>query len=188
MSHLCWSYSALSFRCKLPSLTKLEIMPTNIQPAIIEIIFWFCRRGFSHWAMSRITGVSKGDIEKVRRRVRDTGSLIQGLCRHRLKSTSWKEDRVLLHIMMWNRFLPVSRIRSELLRRISRRIRRRLAVAAYRTRHLDAPAWVLIIATCDAFWSPELEPSPLLSCSICWWIQGRPLPLLSTCFFDETIH
>ena len=71
---------------------------------------------------------------------------------HRLKTTTWKEDRVLLRIMMGNRFLSASRIRvgwsGELdAVSLSYTIERRFAMARYRSGHpqSDAPDWLLII-------------------------------------------
>ena len=158
LSHSCWSYSALSSRCKLPT--------------------WRCRE----LLVCQKVILKKSDAVSVISAVLPRGYVD-------IKTTAWKEDWALLRI----RFLPVYRIRLELLRRIRHRIfvckiQRRLAVSAYRARHPDVPDCFLIIVTCDAYWLPDLEPSPLLSCNICWWIQGQPLPRWSTCFLDETIH
>ena len=62
-------------------------MPVKTCCVIIEIIVRFSGHGFSHRQVSRINDVSKGDISKVLRRVRDTYCLNQGLRRHWLKTT-----------------------------------------------------------------------------------------------------
>ena len=85
-------------------------MPINIQPLAIEIIVRLSGRGISRRDISRITGMLQGDYSKVLCRVHDTSSFSQGLCGHRLKPTTWKEDHVHLRIMNRGRFLSASTI------------------------------------------------------------------------------
>ena len=54
-------------------------MSIKIRPVIIEFIVRFSGFGISYREMSRITGVSQGDILKVLRLVLDSSSLTQGL-------------------------------------------------------------------------------------------------------------
>ena len=65
-------------------------------------------------------------------------SLTQGLRGHRLKTTTWKEDCVLLRMIEGNRFLTASKIRTVLTRRIWRHITVcavSLVVAGYHLTH-----------------------------------------------------
>ena len=51
--------------CKVHPLNKVEVMPTNIQPLVNEIVVQFSCRGHSLMEESRITEVSQGDISEV---------------------------------------------------------------------------------------------------------------------------
>ena len=100
--------------CKLPSQTKVAIMPTNIQPVIIENIFFF-----RPWASL------EGDVEnywsvtrchlKVLCHVHENSSLTQGLSRHLLKKVTSKESCFLFCIIRRKKF-SASRISVELIR------------------------------------------------------------------------
>ena len=164
-------------------------MTINIRPVVTEISVRFFGRGLSHIEISRITlGVKRWHLKSP-----VPCSYHQQSC----PGVTWlsvKDDYMIRRpcIMKGNTFFSVSRIEVELTRQIRRRIflcmvQRRLVVAGYRSKHPDrCPDWQY--ATHIGIPSPELEPSALISCDICWCVQGQPLPLWSACFLDTTIY
>ena len=121
-------------------------------------------------------------------------SLTKGLCGHRLKAPT-RKYRALLHIMKWNRFLAVFRIKMELFRWI----RCRIFVCRVQTfsggwislktsRQMpQTNSWSLPHGTHIGTPSLEMEPSVLVS----WYLlmsPGSVSTILISCFLDPAIH
>ena len=118
---------------------KVAIMPANNPLGILELIVRLSGRGLSQRSISMSTGVSKGGISKVLRRVRETERAIHRPHGHRLWMTTPREARALIRIMNRNRYLSSSRIRVELIRRTGprvsvRTVQRCLIAAGYHSR------------------------------------------------------
>ena len=177
-------------------------MSINIQSVIIEINVRFSGCGLSHRGISRFIGVSQGHSQKSCAVF--VIPAVPGVAWHQLKATTWNEDRVLLCIMKGNRFFSASRTREELIRRIRSRIFGRPKtfssgwVSANTSRQMpQTDFWSSPPTTHIGTPSPELEPSALASCNICWWIQGPAsnslIPLFLRCnnplvFQEHEIH
>ena len=91
--------------CKLLSETIVVIMPTIIQPVIIENIIQFSGLGLPHRENVENYWSVTGCNLKVLRYVCESSSRTQGLCWHLLKTITSKEDRALLRILRWKNFL-----------------------------------------------------------------------------------
>ena len=122
------------------------------------------------WVLSAPDGPHVGPMNLAIRNDRETNSLTQGLCGNRLQAIISKEDGAILPIIMRNRFLPVSGIRLDLIRRIGhcmsiQTTQRHLATAGYRPRQPDNCPRL----TPDQRWhtGTRLQPSLLISSDIC---------------------
>ena len=140
VAHLCWSHSAVS-RCCMQIVIKITvpIMPTIIQPIIIENIVQFSSLGLFQREMSRTIGVSLGAILKVLRCVRESSSLTQGL-----RGNLLHQKKIMSFYASWGGrvFSLLSIIRMELIRRtgcpvVFRMFQGHLTAAGYRPRLRD---------------------------------------------------
>ena len=153
---------------------------------------------WNHWSwlsqmeMSRITGVSQGDIWKAIRRVQDTKSLSHGWAGD--EDDYMKKDRVIR--IMKDRFLAACRVRVVLSWRIRRRIfvckvQRRLVVAGYpQDIPTDVQLWRLIITTYDAYWY-TVTRTGTIGIGLMRYLLMSPMSastILISCFLDATSH
>ena len=79
-------------------------MTCPITPAIVQTIVSLSREGRTQLEIAAITGVSQGAISKIIKRSRETGAQNQRPRGHRQRSTNAREDRVLLRMVLYNRF------------------------------------------------------------------------------------
>ena len=166
---------------KLPYQTKVQTIPTNIQPVTIEIIVWFSGLGFLTWRCQNCWS-DKGVILKVLCRVRETSSHTRGSTWASIEGNHTIKRLCLSPITRGNRFLSASMIRVELIVRIGRYVfvrttNKRLVAARYRS----APDWLLIIVTAAICWHAGTRTGAISSGLMTLWYllmsPRGPLPL-----------
>ena len=142
MSPICIEYIHLCVVAvhELQFQNKVVIIPANVSPGILELIVQLSGRELSQRVISRNTWVSQGGISKFICRVWETGRAIERPHGHWLRMTTARRDHAPIRIMRRKRFISLSRIGVELIRRIGHRVsahtavQKRLVAFAYRSR------------------------------------------------------
>ena len=130
--------------------------------------------------ISRTTWVSQGVISKFLRYARETTSPTQRLHGHRLKATTWDEDRVLLRIMRGNKLFSASRIRG--VTQVNRmtclclQVQGRWVFYGYRPRHRNK---------CTRLTPDHLRHRRMFSYSYIMWGAWPSASMALTCFSIE---
>ena len=163
MSHLYRIHSAVCCRCAWIAIWKQRGNHASQYPA------W---NSWTHCSVVWSWFVSAGDIE-VHRSVTEW---------HLQSPPSCLGDRKSYPKTTW---ASVEDGHTKMIKRTGRRVSactvQRYLVAAGITQDVQpgAPDWIMIIGAGTQ--ARELEPSALISCDICWWVQVQPLSLWWSC-------